>query len=262
MNKFIVFSLFGFLFGCNGNMLVPNNPSGVSVDEKTKSYIGETYAVMYDDVYIGIRKFLHDGQVLTIIDARRSRFGTAEVLVADSSGNKLFDKYYAFGDLGLLNEQETPIYTDVNPDISMKGVLGEKRHGFSGSYKSVVTKTKIEGVVAYGGPASTSGLGAQCSDTGDTLLTYKSSEIIGAPSSEVEYSIYVDEGEVFSGRGRMFKGSYESLYFKPSQSVVESLRKGKRGAINIKTLSSDFTRRFYLDGFNEMYSRIDNNCID
>jgi hypothetical protein len=270
MGRIYIFILCGLLFGCGATQVntkaAPTEARALIpvVDKQAQGFIGKSYRVMLDDVFMGVRSSLYDGQILTVSDAKRSQYGSIQILVKDEHGRQAFDKYYAFSDLGLLEEELSPVYVTIDPEKVQPKALGEISHGYGkvgngNVFKSYVSITKIDGITAYGRYTGLSGIGAQCTDS-KVALTYHSNEVISAPNADVSYSIYVDGKDVFSGKGRMFRDSYKSFSFTPNSKFIADALTGKRGAIKVQTLSAAFTRSFYLDGFAEMYTRIKNNC--
>jgi len=261
--KIIVLSLLLLNFvGCQPSPVSSSKP--MSSIEK-KEYIGKHYQVMLDDVFMDLRNDLYEGQILTIKNVKKSKYGFIKILVNDQNGRQIFTKYYSFRDLGLLNEKEKPLYLKINKQKIKSGILGRQEHGYglhghkNYAFVSFVSKTRIDGILAYGYYDGLSGIGAQCVDS-EVVLTYKDFQIIAAPNTKVSFSIYIDDGNVHHEVGNMFKDSYKSFYSKLSKKTEVDLLNGKRGAMKISTLSKTFIHIFYLDGFAEMYTRVRNNC--
>ncbi len=267
---YLIISMLTIFSGCG-----PNPFSGMQSKNLIKKspephkYVGKKYTVMLDDVFRGIRNSLYDGQVLTVTEVDTSSASFPIILVADEYGKQIFTKKYAFGDLGLLNEDLRPIKTSIDPNKVINGKQGVIQHGYGytfldtkyHSFTSTVKKTKIDGVVAYGSAGSRlSGIGVQCTDNKEVALTWRDDDIIGAPSSKVSYSIYTEYNDVRKGTGYMFSNSYKSFSSLPSKEIIKDLLTGKRGALQVKVSSKVFTHMFFLDGFAEMYTRVKNNC--
>lgn len=227
------------------------------------AYIGKQYVVTKDQVFMGIRDQLADGQSVTVLQTFRTAQGLLLIKVADTSGKVIFDKPYSFGDLGLVDEIGDPVQTSVDEAKVRKGVLGKQQHGYgkklfseSYSYTSTVENTKLDGFVAHG-EHRRDGLGVVCSK-GTLFLTVSQSDIIAAPNSTVSYKIYVDRRPVHEVQGLMI--NYSSLASKPPTELVQDLLHGREGVLRISTLTNSRTVHFRLDGFAEMYTRVLNNC--
>ena len=195
-----------------------------------------------------------------------SKYGTIQIKIADENGEQIFDEWYAFSDLGLWDQDIIPVYIEID-DKKVNKPLGKVKHGIGNpdfdedySYFSQVSKSKIDGQIAYGDTRFKTGIGAQCI-RGEVYMTVAGSEIWAAQRAEINYSVYVDDSDVFRGKGRMFKDSYKVAYFKaPKELENIILNGGVRFGYKLSGLSGSIDGRRYLDGYAEMYSRVAKHC--
>ena len=132
----------------------PTSPKVLSSVMQNK--IGTTYNVMILDVYQEIRDSLYDGMPVTVSDIRLSQYGNPQILITDAQGKQIFEKWYAFSDLGLWDQDIRPVQVSIDQN-KVNQPLGRVEHGFGNptfnqtyGHESVVTQSKIDGVVAYG----------------------------------------------------------------------------------------------------------------
>lgn len=226
-------------------------------------FIGRSYVVMEDHAFRGLRDVLTDRQTIRVVETFRTPQGLLLIKVVDESGNLVADKPYGLSDYGVVDDEVNPIQTHIDQDKISPGITGTQTHGFGNpvtgvdhTYSSSVEQTRMDGMTAQGSH-TLRGLGAVCLDD-KLFLTVSQKEIIGAPRSEADITIYIDSNEPVTFPAMM--STYTSLFARTPAELESQLLAGKRGAMRVQTISDVVSMNVTLDGFAEMYTRIKNNC--